>query len=68
MVAALLLSMGSAAATGEENDVPSKPLGAGDPAPDFTLPDQNREPVTLSDYRGESNVVLAFYILAFTGG
>ena len=40
----------------------------GEPAPDFTLPDQQRNPVTLSDFRGTSNVVLAFYVLAFTGG
>jgi peroxiredoxin len=32
----------------------------GTPAPDFTLPDSERQPVRLSDYRGR-NVVLAFY-------
>ena len=40
----------------------------GDVAPDFTLPDQNGKPVKLSDYRGKKNVVLAFYVLAFTSG
>jgi hypothetical protein len=40
----------------------------GDPAPDFTLPDQNNKPVKLSDFKGKKNVVLAFYVLAFTGG
>jgi cytochrome oxidase Cu insertion factor (SCO1/SenC/PrrC family) len=40
----------------------------GDVAPDFTLPDQNNKPVKLSDYRGKKNVVLAFYVLAFTSG
>ncbi|MBI4443440.1 MAG: redoxin domain-containing protein [Acidobacteria bacterium] len=40
----------------------------GDPAPDFTLPDQDNKPVKLSDFRGNKNVVLAFYVLAFTGG
>lgn len=39
----------------------------GDPAPDFTLRDGSRNPVTLSSFRGR-NVVLAFYVLAFTGG
>lgn len=29
-------------------------------APDFTLPDQNGEPVSLSDYRGQK-IVLVFY-------
>ncbi len=40
----------------------------GDQAPDFTLPDQNNKPVKLSDFRGKKNVVLAFYVLAFTAG
>jgi len=40
----------------------------GDAAPDFTLPDQSGTPVKLSDFRGKKNVVLAFYVLAFTGG
>ena len=42
-------------------------LEVGSPAPDFTLPDQNGEKVTLSDFRGESNVVLVFYPFAFSG-
>jgi peroxiredoxin len=43
-------------------------LKVGDKAPDFTLPDQHGNKVTLSDYLGKKNVVLAFYVLAFTGG
>jgi peroxiredoxin len=43
-------------------------LNVGDKAPDFTLPDQNGKKVTLSDFLGKKNVVLAFYVLAFTGG
>jgi mycoredoxin-dependent peroxiredoxin len=46
----------------------TRTLKVGDMAPDFTLPDQNGKPVKLSDYRGKQNVVLAFYVLAFTGG
>jgi peroxiredoxin Q/BCP len=42
-------------------------LKAGDTAPDFTLPDQNGEDVTLSDLRGET-VVLYFYPRADTPG
>lgn len=38
----------------------------GQVAPDFTLPDQNKQPVTLSDFRGRKNVVLIFYPYAFT--
>lgn len=43
-------------------------LKVGDMAPDFTLTDTARNPVKLSDFRGKKNVVLAFYVLAFTGG
>ncbi|MDY4879715.1 MAG: thioredoxin-dependent thiol peroxidase [Gemmiger sp.] len=35
-------------------------LTPGTPAPDFTLPDQNGNPVRLSDFRGKT-VVLYFY-------
>ncbi len=38
----------------------------GDPAPDFTLPSTAGTGVTLSSFRGEANVVLAFFPLAFT--
>lgn len=43
-------------------------LKVGDPAPDFTLPSTAGGTVTLSSFRGQKNVVLAFYVLAFTGG
>ena len=43
-------------------------LKVGDEAPDFTLPSTAGQKVKLSDFRGKSNVVLAFYVLAFTGG
>ncbi len=39
---------------------------AGDPAPDFTARSTSGENVTLSAYRGSSNVLLAFFPLAFT--
>jgi thioredoxin-dependent peroxiredoxin len=40
-------------------------LQAGDKAPDFELPDQNGEPLKLSDLRGQT-VVLYFYPRADT--
>lgn len=40
-------------------------LAEGDAAPDFTLPDQNGEEVTLSDLRGQT-VVVYFYPRADT--
>jgi cytochrome oxidase Cu insertion factor (SCO1/SenC/PrrC family) len=43
-------------------------LKVGDKAPDFTLPDQNGKKISLSQFQGKENVVLAFYVLAFTGG
>jgi peroxiredoxin len=43
-------------------------LKEGDVAPDFTLTDQAGNPVRLSDFRGKSNVVIAFYVMAFTPG
>lgn len=39
----------------------------GQPAPEFTLTNQYGQQVSLSDYRGEKNVVLTFYPAAFTG-
>ena len=43
-------------------------LKVGDKAPNFTLNDQDWKKVSLSDFLGKKNVVLAFYVLAFTGG
>jgi mycoredoxin-dependent peroxiredoxin len=39
----------------------------GDQAPDFELKDQHGTPVRLSSFRGDKNVVLVFYPLAFSG-
>lgn len=39
------------------------PLTAGTPAPDFTLPDQDKKDWKLSDYLGKKPVVLFFYPL-----
>jgi len=68
----LLLMMTAAsptfAQTKEENSGMPK---VGDMAPDFTLKHfdgNDLKDVKLSDYRGKKNVVLAFYIFAFTGG
>ena len=46
-------------------------LKVGDVAPDFKLnyfDGSDLKDVSLSQYRGKSNVVVAFYIFAFTGG
>jgi cytochrome oxidase Cu insertion factor (SCO1/SenC/PrrC family) len=57
---------GTAAA--QEEAVSKTNLKVGDVAPDFTLLSDKWEQVKLSDYRGKKNVILAFYVLAFTGG
>jgi len=41
----------------------AKEIAVGDMAPDFTLKDQDQKDVTLSSFRGQKNVVLAFYPL-----
>ncbi len=55
-------------ALGLQFTLEAAPLKVGDKAPDFILPDQNGNKVKLSDFLGKKNVVLAFYVLAFTGG
>ena len=40
----------------------------GQPAPDFTLPSTTGEPVSLSQFRGNKNVVLFFYVRDDTPG
>lgn len=75
ILAAALLVAGMLATTApavaqNNKEGPSMPK-VGDMAPDFTLKyfDGNElKDVKLSDYRGKKNVVLAFYIFAFTGG
>jgi len=45
----------------------SMAVEVGDEAPDFELKDQHGTPVKLSSFRGQKNVVLVFYPLAFSG-
>ena len=50
---------------------PPMTLKVGDSAPDFTLKYFNGEKlsdISLKDYRGKKNVLVAFYVFAFTGG
>ncbi len=66
----LALTAASPSFAQTNKEVSSMPK-VGDMAPDFTLKHfdgNNLKDVKLSDYRGKKNVVLAFYIFAFTGG
>ena len=63
LTAALGLSVSA-----QTNPPPSTTLKQGDMAPDFTLPATDGKKVTLSEFRGKKNVVLAFFPAAFTGG
>jgi peroxiredoxin len=42
-------------------------IAMGSPAPEFTLRNQHGQHVSLSDFRGQKNVLLMFYPFAFTG-
>jgi peroxiredoxin len=73
MVAAILLcALLSQPFSISAKEEPSAMPKVGDLAPEFTLKyfDGSWPPkeVKLSDYRGKKQVVLAFYIFAFTGG
>jgi hypothetical protein len=66
MMLAVPMTRGARAQAGDELK-----LRVGDVAPDFKLQyfdGHDLKDVHLSDYRGKKNVVLAFYVFAFTGG
>jgi peroxiredoxin (alkyl hydroperoxide reductase subunit C) len=44
------------------------PAEVGDVAPDFKLPSVSEGDITLSQFRGEKNVVLSFHVFDFTAG
>ena len=72
LAAALILAALPAATllstAAQQEKVAKVSLKVGDTAPDFTLLSDQWKPVKLSDYKGKKNVLLAVYVLAFTGG
>jgi hypothetical protein len=67
-----MCSVGSLAAQAKPTDASAGQMPkVGDMAPDFTLKyfdGNDLKDVSLSQYRGKKNVVVAFFIFAFTGG
>ena len=63
----LLLTVLSAAALAQQAP-PKTNLKVGDKAPEFLLRATDGKVYKLSDFKGKKNVVLAIYVLAFTGG
>ena len=68
ILAAILLALAAEAFGQATPTPPTSKFKVGDMAPDFTLTDTAGVKVKLGDYRGKNNVVLAFYVFAFTGG
>ena len=73
MYTRLLLSVALLALLGtvtlaQQPTPPKTHLKVGDTAPDFTLRATDGKTYKLSDFKGKKNVVLAIYVLAFTGG
>lgn len=68
---ALGATLSGSAMAQEKPATPPPALKVGDMAPEFKLQyfdGSDLKDVSLSDYRGKKNVVLAFYVFAFTGG
>ena len=68
LTSALLITVLSVVALAQQPTPPKTNLKVGDPAPDFTLRATDGKTYKLSDFKGKKNVVLAIYVLAFTGG
>ena len=68
LMSVLLLIVLSVVALAQQPTPPKTNLKVGDPAPDFTLHATDGKIYKLSDFKGKKNVVLAIYVLAFTGG
>jgi peroxiredoxin len=62
------LSLAAVLGAAQKPEIAKTNLKVGEQAPDFTLLSDQWQPVKLSDYRGKKNVILAFYVLAFTPG
>ena len=68
LICLILLAVLNVVALAQQPPAIKTHLKVGDPAPDFTLRATDGKTYKLSDFKGKRNVVLAMYVLAFTGG
>jgi peroxiredoxin Q/BCP len=68
LTSVVLLAVVSVVVLAQQAPPPKTHLKVGDPAPEFTLRATDGKTYKLSDFKGKKNVVLAIYVLAFTGG
>ena len=73
LAAALLLAAVPPAAvisiaSPQKEEIAKLSVKVGEAAPDFAMLSDQWKTVKLSDYKGKKNVLLAVYVLAFTGG
>ena len=72
MIVLAAMNTGLLNAQNEKKEAPPPPpepkVKVGEAFPDFTLIDQNRNKVSLHDFKGKKNVAVAFVVFAFTGG
>ena len=68
LMSLVLLAALGVVALAQQPTPPKTHLKVGDTAPDFTLRATDGKTYKLSDFKGKKNVVLAIYVLAFTGG
>ena len=68
LISVVLFAVLGSLAFAQQPTPPKTNLKVGDAAPDFTLRATDGKTYKLSDFKGKKNVVLAIYVLAFTGG
>jgi len=68
LMSLVLLAALGVVALAQQPTPPKTHLKVGDPAPEFSLRATDGKTYKLSDFKGKKNVVLAIYVLAFTGG
>ena len=68
LICGVLLALLNVVALAQQQPPSKTHLKVGDAAPDFTLRATDGKQYKLSDFKVKKNVVLAIYVLAFTGG